>query len=162
MRWRALKIAAVVLLLVGLGYIAGRLSPAQEVDVDQLRTDMETSLRSSLEPAIGESLLEQMNSQWESVFAASCSRLKDELHEQVRRDLTQFAAETMAASRSLTEQRLVELVQIIEAARMQDRRRVAAALDQIELNRLRDKTAYGNGLETLAAQTNELLQTTRY
>jgi hypothetical protein len=76
--------------------------------------------------------------------------------------LTQFAAETMAASRTLTEQRLVELVQVIEAARMQDRRRVAAALEQIELNRLRDKTAYGNGLETLAAQTNELLQTKPY
>ena len=98
------------------------------------------------------------NSRWQSVFAASHTRLKEELARQVGHDLAEFA-QNLAASRNLTDQRFVELVQSIEAARRQDRLRTAAALEQIELNRLQDKTRLGNDLVALAAQTSELLGT---
>ena len=133
--WRAIikrpmtKLAAAAVLLIGLGYAVGRLSTPPP-DMNQLRSALETSLKSSL--------TEEMNRRWQPVFTAGCVQLKDELHQQVRRDLTEFADRILAASGTLTEQRLMELIQLIETARMRDRRQVATALEQIELNRLQD------------------------
>jgi hypothetical protein len=154
---RLMKLAAAAVLMIGAGYIAGLVSAPRPLDVEELQATLESSLRSSLEPAIRRELLKEVNDRWQSAFAANCAQLKDELQRQVRRDLTEFAAQTLAASGTLTNQRLMELVQLIEAARVQDRRRVAEALEQIELNRLEDRTRFGDGLVTLAAQTNELL-----
>lgn len=137
------KMAAAAVLLIGLGYAVGRLS-APQPDMEQLHSALETSLRASL--------TDQMDRRWQSAFATGCVQLKDELHQQVRRDLTEFAVQTLAASNSLTEQRLIQLIELIEAARMQDRRQVAAALEKIEY----DKKLLGNGLVALAAQTSEL------
>lgn len=150
--WRVMKrpitkLAAAAVLLIGLGYAVGRLSTPQP-DMEQLRSALETSLKSSLE--------EEMNRRWQPVFAANCVQLKDELQQQVRRDLTEFADQILAASGTLTEQRLIQLIELIEAARMRDRQRVATALGQIEFNRLQDKNLFGSGLVTLAAQTKEL------
>lgn len=153
-----MKFAAAVVVLFCVGYATGRLSAPQPVDVEQLQAALESSLKSSLEPTIRRDLFEQMDRRWESVFATSCAQLKEELHQQVRHDLTEFASQTLAASRTLTDQRLIELIQLIEAARMQDRRRVEEALELIELNRLHDRTRFGKGLQTLVAQTAEWRQ----
>ncbi len=153
------KFAAAAVLLIAVGYATGRLSAPEPLDVEELKAALEISLKSSLEAAIRQDLFEQMNERWQSAFAAGCAQIKEELQRQVRRDLTEFAAQTLAASGTLTNQRLMELIQLIEAARMQDRKRIEAALEQIELNRLQDKTRFGNSLVTLAAQTNELLGT---
>ena len=153
------KLAAAAVLLIGVGYAAGRLLAPRPLDVEQLRATLEASLKSSLELAIRQELLEEMNRRWESALATRCAALKDELNQQVKRDLTEFAAQTLAASSSLTNQRLMEFAELIEAARMRERQQVAAALERIEFNRLQDKTRLGSGLVTLAAQTNELLST---
>ncbi|KPL24624.1 MAG: hypothetical protein AMJ75_03210 [Phycisphaerae bacterium SM1_79] len=153
------KFAAAVVLLVGAGYTVGRLSAPQPIDVEQLRADLELSLKASLEPTIRQDLVKQMDRRWESLFTASCVQLKEELHQQVRRDLTEFASQTLAASRTLTDRRLIELIQLIEDARMRDRWRVAEALEQIELNRLQDRTNFGKGLQTLVTQTAEWRRT---
>jgi len=94
----------------------------------------------------------QLNDQWQPAFAVSSARLKEDLQQQVRRDLTEFAAQTLAASGTLTNQRLMELIQLIEAARRREREQVAAALQQIE----QEKIQLRNGLLAVAAQTNEL------
>jgi hypothetical protein len=141
------KMAAAAVLLIGLGYAVGRLS-APGPDMEKLHSALETSLKASL--------TEQMDRRWQSVFTAYCVQFKDELQQQVRRDLTEFAAQTLAASNSLTEQRLMKLIELIEAARERDRRQVAAALEAIESVRLQDKSQLGKGLVALAAQTKEL------
>ena len=151
---RLTKLAAAAVLLIGAGYIVGRVSAPEPLDVSELRAALESSLRSSLEPAIREALLDEIDSRWQSVFATGHTQLQ----QQVGRDLAELA-QTLAASRSLTDQRFRELIQSIEAARRQDRLRTAAALEQIELNRLQDKTRFGNDLVALAAQANELLGT---
>jgi hypothetical protein len=130
-----IRFAAAAVLLICAGYIIGRVSSAQPVNVDQLRAEIETSLRSSL--------------------AADCEQIKNELHQQVQRDLTEFAAQTLAASTTMTNRRLTELIRLIDAARMQDHLRVAAAIEKIEM----DKEKLGDGLQALAARTNELLRT---
>jgi hypothetical protein len=130
-----IRFAVAAVLLICAGYIIGRVSSAQPVNVDQLRAEIETSLRSSL--------------------AADCEQIKNELHQQVQRDLAEFAAQTLAASTTMADRRLMELIQLIDAARMQDHLRVAAAIEKIE----RDKAKLGDGLQALAARTNELLRT---
>jgi hypothetical protein len=141
------KIAAAAVLLIGIGYAVGRLS-APQPDMEQLHSALETSLSASL--------TDQMDRRWQSAFNAYCAQFKDELQQQVRSDLTEFAAQTLAASNSLTEQRLMKLIELIEAARERDRRQVAAALEAIESGRLQDKSQLGKGLIALAAQTKEL------
>ena len=154
-RGSIMKFATAAVLLIGLGYLAGQLSAPEPIDVEQLQANLEASLKASLEPAIKRELLEQIDRRWESVFASSCVQLKEELHQQVRHDLTEFAGQTLAASRTLTDRRLVELIQLIEDARRQDRRRVEEALERIQLSRLQDKTSFGEGLQMLVAQTAE-------
>ncbi|MEA3224559.1 MAG: hypothetical protein U9Q07_01315 [Planctomycetota bacterium] len=151
------KLAAAAVLMIGLGYLGGRLSAPAPLDAEQLRADIESSLRASLEPAIRQDLLKEMDTRWDSTFAARSVELKDEFQHQVRRDLMEFAAQTLAYAGNQTDQRLAELVQQIYAARVQDRQRVAEALQYIESNRLQDRSRFGKGLVTLAARTNELL-----
>jgi hypothetical protein len=140
------KLATAAVLLIAVGYAVGRLTTPQP-DMEKLQSALETSLRASL--------VEEMNNRWQTIFTANCVQLKDELQQQVRRDLTEFAAQTLAASNTLTEQRLMKLVELIETARARDRRQIAAALEKIEY----DKHLLGNGLVALAAQTSELRET---
>jgi hypothetical protein len=151
-----MKLAAAAVLMIGLGYLGGRLSAPAPLDAEQLRADIESSLRSSLEPAIRQDLLQEMDMRWDSAFAAKSVEFKDEFQQQVRRDLMEFAAQTLAYASSQMDQRLTELVQQIYAARVQDRQRVAEALQYLESNRLLDRRQLGSGLVTLASRTNEL------
>ena len=130
-----IKFAAAAVLMIGLGYIGGRLSARQTVNIEELRT------------VIRNDLVKEMNEQWQSAFTANCAQLKDELHQQVRRDLTEFAVQTLAA----TNQNLMELTRLIEAARRMDSERTERAFQQIGLN----QTKLEKGLLVLATRTNE-------
>ena len=143
------KLAAAAVVLICAGYVAGWLSAPKPLDVEELRAALESSLKSSLEPAIRQAVLAEADSRWQSAFKASYDQLKDELARQVRYDLTRSSAQTLAAAGTQTDQRLKELIQLIEAARVQDRRRIEEALDHIERQ-------FGSGLVTLAARTDEL------
>ncbi|MHC4535002.1 MAG: hypothetical protein ACYS6K_13720 [Planctomycetota bacterium] len=135
-----IKFAAAAVLMLGFGYIGGRLSAGQPLDVEELRI------------AIREDLTEDMNQFWQSAFAANCAQLKDELQQQVRRDLMEFATQTLAASGTLTNQRLRELARLIEAARIKDRERIEKAFKQLELN----QTQLGKSLVVIASRANEI------
>jgi hypothetical protein len=141
-----IKLAAAAVLLIAVGFSVGRLTTPQP-DMEQLQSALENSLRASL--------TKEMNRRWQTAFTANCVKFKDELQLQVRRDLAEFAAQTLAASNTLTEQRLMKLVELIETARARDRQQIAAALEKIEY----DKQLLGDGLVALAAQTIELRET---
>jgi hypothetical protein len=136
-----IKFAAAAVLMIGFGYIGGRLSTGQSLDVEELRI------------AIQEDLSEEMNERWQSAFAVNCAQIKDELQQQVRRDLMEFATQTLAASGTLTNQRLMELARLIEAARIKDRERIETAFKQIEFN----QTQLGKSLLAIASRKNEVL-----
>jgi hypothetical protein len=94
-------------------------------------------------------------------WAGSYVQLKEELNEQRRRDLDTYAVQTLAASNALTNQLLKELIESLNAAKMEDYNRIARAIYKIETNRLKDKTQLANGLETLAYQTEDKLARNR-
>jgi hypothetical protein len=151
----AAKFAATVLIFVGLGFIAGRLSASKQVDVEQLRAALETSLKSSLEQTIKNDVLRQVQENLKTASAANNAALKEELLQKVNLYLSEFAERTTVASQQMNEQMFTELVALIEEARQRDRQQVEAALAQI-----RQQTAkFGSGLVALASQTEEILHT---
>ncbi len=143
------KVAVAAMLLIVVGYIVGQLSGPRPPDVEKLQA------------AIRQDLLEEMKRYWQLGMASSYVQLKDELNEQYRRDLNEFAVRTVAASSAVTNQLLEELIESINAAKTEDRRQIARAFYQIESNRLQDNTKFINGLETLAVHTGDQLQRTR-
>jgi hypothetical protein len=155
------KLAAAAVFLTVASYAVGRLTAPRPPDVEQLRAALESSLRSSLGPAIRQEVVDELDQRWQLALAGSYIQLKDELSQQFGHDLGEFALRTLAASGAVTNQHLTQLVEAIDAAQMRERRWIAAALEQIELNRLQDKQQLVNGFETLAIQTGDELARTR-
>ncbi|MBN1804450.1 MAG: hypothetical protein JW837_04305 [Sedimentisphaerales bacterium] len=132
---QAIKFTAAAVLMIAFGYTGGRLSTPQPVDVEKLRADIRNDIA------------KEMNERWQKAFTTSCAQLKDELQQQVRRDLTEFAAQTLTA----TNQNLMELTRLIEQARIKDREQIEKAFKQIEFYQAR----LGKGLVALASRTKE-------
>ena len=150
------RMAAAAVLLIAVGYFTGWLLSARSPDVQQLQAAIETSLKASLERTIEKSLLEQLSRDRELALERHYVRLKDELTRQLHQSVSDFAVQTLAASQAVTDRRLADLIQLIEAARTVDHYQIRMALDRMESNRLQDKTQFGKGLVSLAAQ-NKLL-----
>ncbi len=141
------RVAAVVLVLLTLGFALGRFSLAPMPDVEGLRAELEASLRKEV--------IEPAGAQWQATLQANCDQLRTEILQQLHRDLGDFASRSLDASRAITDQRMTELIRLIGAARERDRRQVAFALEQIEVNRQRDRIQLGSGLQLLASRTVE-------
>lgn len=141
-RW----IAAAVLIMAA-GYTAGGISARRSLDIDQFRT-----------------VSDRMREEWKLTLASHNTRLQKELDEfkkqidyQQNADFTEFAARMLSASGAMTNQLLRELISEIQTTQMQDRHRFAAALEQIEFNRLRDSNWARNSLKNLALYTEDVL-----
>ncbi|MHC4203526.1 MAG: hypothetical protein ACYSTT_02665 [Planctomycetota bacterium] len=144
-----MKLAAAAVLMIGAGFIGGRLSAPEPLDLRELTVAIESSLKSSLEPAIRRQLLDDIEDRLQLASTADRDMLKQELAQLVRRDLELFAEQTLTTVGNLTDQRLMEFARMLEAARIKERRHVAAAFDYMG-------SRFGNGLVTLAAQRSNL------
>ena len=147
------KVAAAAVLLIIAGYAAGRLSAPRGPDAEQLQA--------ALEPAIRRNLLDEMKRYWQLALTSSYVQLKDDLTQQYRRDLSRFAIQTLAASNAVTNELLTELIESINVAQTEDRQWVAAAFEQIELNRRQDNAQLSNAFVTFAVRTEDELQRTK-
>jgi len=146
------KIAAAAVLLILAGYAAGRISGPQPPDIEQLRA--------AIEPSIRQDLLDEINSNMLASLEKGYTQIKDELGRQYRQDLDRTAMQTLAASNTATNQLLAKLIDSIKDSQLQERRLVAAALEQIESNRLRDRSQLSSAVAALAVQTeDELIRT---
>lgn len=112
------KIAAAAVLLIAVGFVFGRFTDSRYPDIEELNRD------------------------WQLALANSNIQLKDELNEQFRGDLQEFASQTLFVSNLVTNELLSQLISAIDTSQIQDRRWIAAALGQIELNRVRDLTDF--------------------
>ncbi len=137
--WRIVQVAALLLGVIGLGFVGGRFSVDSHVDVDQLRADLETSLKSSFDRSL----------------AANGTQLKSDILTLLRQDLSVLTTQTLEASQVMTDQRLTELIRLIETVRRQDRKQIVTALEQIEQDRLQDKIQINQGFKTLVAYTTD-------
>jgi len=146
------KIAAAAVLLIAAGYATGRLSGPRPPDMEQIRA--------ALEPKIRQNLLDETRQYVQLGLANGYIRIRDELSQQYRQELSRVALQSVAASNAVTNEMLIELIESFNEAQSQDRQRIAAALEQIESNQLHDRNQFGNALATLALQTeDELIRT---
>jgi len=154
--WRGLlrigSTAAAAVLLVAAGYGFGHLSRPRAPSLEQLQEALEPVLLSSLEPVIREHLAAELSEQWGLALAANKASLREEMKE--------MGLGVLAASGTLTNQRLAELIEAVTSAQSYDRRWVTAALGQIELNRVADTRQLADGLQTLALHTEDQLEQT--
>ncbi len=128
--WRWARVAAVMVMLLGLGFLAGRVS--------SLRHD-----------------LDAMQDQWARSLQQNSEVLRADILTQLHRDVESLAEQTLAASQEATDQRLDNLIALIEEVRQRDRSQVVAALEQIQRERYRDRIQFNNGLQALATQSLE-------
>ena len=156
-----LRWTAAAVLMIGLGFVAARLFAPGTPDIEQLRADLETSLKATLEPQIRQNLTEEMNAQWQAVLVESYGRLKDELSRQLRADMNEYALQTLGVCSAATNKLLTELIVAIDTTQQRDRHRIADVFEQIEKDRLRDRNVLGKGLATLAVRTEDQLVRTR-
>ena len=151
---RLMKLAAAAVLMIGAGFIGGRLSAPEPLDVQELQAALESSLKSSLKPAIKLELLDEIDNRLQLALKADRDTLKQDLHQQVRRDLEAFAEKTLTTVSNLTDQRLMDFARIIEAARIKECQHVAAGFDYMG-------SRFGDGMVTLAARTDDLFDAER-
>ncbi|MBN1974315.1 MAG: hypothetical protein JW787_11795 [Sedimentisphaerales bacterium] len=137
------RIAAAVILSISIGYAAGRISASKSPDMEQIRSE--------LEPAIREKLLEDVQLELANNYVV----LREELTEQYQQNLRLAALEILNTSGTITNQLIEELIYAIATAQHQNRQWVAAALEQTELNRLQDKTQLGSALVNFAEKTGQ-------
>ncbi len=143
------RFAAVAVLFIGAGYVTGRFSAPPPPDMEQLQA--------ALEPAIRKNVVAQLSDDLQLGLAHGYVQLRDELSRQHSQDMGRFAAQTFAASNSVTHELLAELIESIDAAQTQERQWFTAAIEQVELNRLRDSTAFAS----FAVHTEDELERTR-
>lgn len=143
------KIAAAAVLLIAASYATGRLSGPRPPDMAQIQA--------ALEPKIRQNLLDETRQYVQLGLANGYIRIRDELSQQYRQELSRVALQSVAASNAVTNEMLIELIESFNEAQSQDRQRIAAALEQIESNRLHDRNQLGNALATLALQTEDEL-----
>jgi len=146
------KLSTAAVLLIGIGFLVGRFSAPEPMDVETLQATLQSSLKSSLEESIRRELLDEMENRLQSALASERESLKQDLHQQVARDLEAFADQTLTTVGNLTDRRFMEFARMVEAARIKDRQRVAAAFNYMGYR-------FGDGLLTLATHTNELQRT---
>lgn len=157
-----LRLSAAAAILIATGYAGARLSAPRAPDLDQLRKDLIPSVAAALEPTIREKLADEMTQRFQLALANTYVLVKEELTAQYREELNRYAAQTLAASNTATNQLLAELVQSIRESQTQDLYRVARALEAIDSERRRDKTQLTAGLQTLAYQTSDLVHLLSY
>jgi len=147
------KIAAAAILLIAAGYAAGRFAAPRPADMEQIRA--------ALEPEIRKNLLNETRQYLQLGLANAYVRIQDELSQQYREDLRRAVVQTVAASNSVTNELLTELIDSFNKAQNQDRQLVAAALGQIESKRRQDRAELAGALTNLALQTEDELMRTK-
>jgi hypothetical protein len=147
------KVAAAAVILIAAGYATGRWAAPRPPDIEQLRA--------ALEPAIRQNLLNETRQYLQLGLASGYVQIRDELSRQYRQDLSRAAVQTLATSNALTNELLAKFIESIDATQVQDRRWVAAVLEQIELNRLRDTSQLSSAFATFAVQTEDELARTK-
>jgi len=141
---RLARLAVAAALLIAVGFFAARLTAPAPLDVEQFRAAIEQSMEETVDSRVHAHLDAQLASRWQP--------FEERFNEQIHADLKELATQTIAT----TDQRMMELIELIEQARLKDRIRIENALQQIEQNRYQDKLRLATGIHNLTAATNTL------
>jgi electron transfer flavoprotein alpha subunit len=121
-----LKWAAAAVIMVGMGFIAGRLAQAS-VDVEKVRAAIEPELR---------------------------QQLRQELAQMMRDELDQAASALLTAAGTQTRELLGEYARTQDASRAEDTGAILDAIEKLEAQRLADFISLKKDLDTVAVYTD--------
>lgn len=145
------KIAAAAVLLLVSGYAVGRLSAPRPPDLKQLQ--------SALAPAIRRELLDEIN----QYLQASYASLADDLDRKYQQDLNRVGMQILAASNTVTNERLAELIESFNEYQSQERQWFTTMLERMESNRLKESVQLSNALaEELERTKHDMVQLLAY
>jgi homoserine dehydrogenase len=157
---RISKLAAAAVLLIGFGYVGGWFSSRWLLDTEELKSALESDIRQNLLVEINHDRKLAL-ANYHNDLREQVDELRAEINQQHRRDLNEFAVKTLAASSAVTNQLLRDLIKNIAVLQTRDRQLVVSALNQMESNRIQDKTRFRNGLAAVAVQTADELRQTK-
>ena len=142
-----MRIAAVIILSIIIGYAAGRISSSKT------QNQIESNIRAKL--------LEEVTQYVQESLVSNYVQIRQELTEQYKEELNIAAIEILNTSNNTTNHLIEELIQTVAAAQIQDRQWITTALRQNEINRLQDKSQLGSALINFASFTEQNLQQTQ-
>ncbi len=153
-RYPLFKAAIAAVLVMAVGFAAGVISGP---DTEQLKSEIEAKLKPQITEAVVLELAPLVKEVTETAVLIGCN----EFSRQLRADVDKMGLQVMAASGVMTNQRLEQLIESINAAQHQERRWITSAFKQLESNRLEDKLQLTGGLRTLAVYTEDELERTK-
>jgi hypothetical protein len=154
------KIAAVLLVVLALGFTFGRWSRTGP-DMKKLHQQMEMSLMRSLEPRLQQTISQKLHNDILSPLAARQVQFEDEMQQQLQGILSDFAAELQIAAHGDLNQLLSELMQAFDQAQMRERSLFMEALNQLDQRRWADHEMLQNDLMEFAVLTNDEISRNR-
>jgi len=108
-------------------------------------------------PAIRRELLDEIN----QYLQASYASLADDLDRKYQQDLNRVGMQILAASNTVTNERLAELAESFNEYQAQERQRFTTMLEHMESNRLQDSALLSNALATVVKRTEEEMERTK-
>lgn len=151
------RFAAAAAILIFAGYAVGRLSAPQLPDIQQLRE----ALAASIEPAVREKVVADLNRQLQSTLEANYVALREDLTQQYRRDLQQTAMQTLAASNTMTNHLLEDLIESINVAEGRKLQWYATSLAELDRSRRQENAQLADAFVHFAAATEGELERTK-
>jgi len=163
-RFKALpliKWAAAAALILGVGFGFGRFAIPSAPDINKLRADMESSLKTSLVPQLREQMRREIQAELDPAVALLRNQVTNQIQVQVASALD--GAEKAARNISMREARrlLKEFVQVMDRNREEDRRTVLTLFEKFQNQYDTDYVNLRKDLETLASMTDDQFQQAR-
>lgn len=146
-------------ILVGLGFLWGRLIPGPQISDEQWQ-QLQSSLLESLEPTLKARMEEQLSDDWQKALVFTYAKLMHEVDEQVNQKLNQYAIQVLTVSHANTEQALQNLMGLIRQNETRQQASISNALGQLEYDRLVSDSQFRSSLANVAKVTQTHLRHT--
>jgi hypothetical protein len=143
------RVAAAAVFLIAAGYVVGRVSAPRPPDMKELQA--------ALTPAIRRELLDEIDQHLEASYVS----LTEDLDRKYRQNLSRAATQILAASNTVTNERLADFIETFNESQAQERQLFATMLERMESNRLQDRAALSDALVTVAQRTKEEMDRTK-
>jgi hypothetical protein len=147
---RVLKWAAAALVVLGLGYGVGHAS----------RGGADSGLRDSLVSAVKQQVQQDFRADWQAVLTGAPESLNTDFRRQLRADLQQWSARTVAASQTESQKLLLGFAETYNANRQQDQEAMLTLFDRAEQDHQAQHLSLRRALETVAVVADDKFQRT--
>ncbi len=154
-----LKWALAALVVLGLGFMVGRVSLAR-TDRKAWRAALEPELRASLAGAVQQQVQREFLADWQAVLTGGPEAMATDFRRRLRSDLELWKAHTVEASKAESERLLVGFVETYHANRRRDQAAVLTLFDRAEEQHRAAHLDLRRALETVAVIADDKFQRT--